>query len=465
MIISKETAVAKFKEILGAKGTWGQIAESQFGEHLAVFASWALRQALWEIERSFQEFFRSTASVRSSILAHVEDENYIPIKALPSAGDCAVTNLGAARVELSVGQQFESPTQVRYVADEPIELDPGESVTCQFRQATREVRHYQVDAERSFFEILFDTGLSGRIFDMQVFVDGDEWILATKFQNVGPEAEVFDEFYSHTDQSGIRFGNGIFGKVPGFGSEITVVLWVTDGDTYLADGQRLEVVGEALDNAGNPVDLSVMTVGPISGGAPMEDKESIRRNLQYWPLYNRQLVWDEDYKYYLRRQFPAITWVNVWGEREAEEQAGAMDLAFINTIFVSAYAGGADIEDDVIDSLEQTAAKLNRRFQWVAPVPVEFSLAITGQVSRSRNLAEAEAAIRRALTAAYGADSPTRADAVRMNDIYSTIQGTGYFSEPDEWFSVTATGDTAPGALEEFVAIALGDSTVELTRL
>ncbi|MFH1984772.1 MAG: hypothetical protein ABIL58_23270 [Pseudomonadota bacterium] len=456
-MIDKATAVAKFKEILGTKGAWGQIAESQFVEHLAIFASWALRQALWVVERAFQEFFRSTASARSSILAHVEDENYVPIRATPSTGTCTVTNNGAAAVAIASGQAFQSDGQVDYVSAAAIELDPAGIVTIQFQQLRKEVVTVEVTEARPFFEILFDAGLSGQISSIAVSVDGVGWALAAKFQNADSDSEVYDEFYAHTDQAGIRFGNGIFGAIPQQGSIIEVELWLTDGDTYLAAGQPLTVVGEVLDVSGDPVNLAVTTAVPITGGTPMEDGESIRRNLQYWPLYNGQLVWDDDYIYFLRRLFPNIVWIRVWGEKEAEAQAGAPDLAFINTIFVSAYeAGGADISVDVLAALNASVQKLNRRFEWVDPDLVEFTLTVTGKVGKGRVLTDVAAAIEAVLTANYGPDSASRRDAVYIHDIYALIEATGYFSGPLEYFTVTAAGDMTATLLEEMVAINLG---------
>jgi hypothetical protein len=465
-MISKDEAIEQFKSLLGVKGDWAQIADSQFVHHLAVFASWALRQALWKIERSYQEFFRSTAATRPAILAHVENENYIPIKATPSTGSCLVTNQGSARVDIAAMQAFESAAQIRYVCDDPISLDASASATYAFRQVRQEVYTYTIGEQKAFFEVLFDIGLSEKIVGISVYVDDEPWQLASKFYNAGPQDKVYDEFYSHTDQAGIRFGNGIFGKIPEVGSVVIVELLITDGVTYLADGQKLEIVGEVLDLAESPVNITVQTVGEISGGTLMEDKESIRRNLQYWPIYNQQLVWDEDYSYYLRRHFPNLTWIRVWGEKEAEEQAGVMDLSFINTIFVSAYeAGGADISTAIIESLTEVTAKLNRRFQWVAPVPVTFTLTVTGKVTKARNLADVAAAIESVLETNYGADSFERKDAVYINDIYSLIEDTGHFSGADEWFSVTPAGDTTADLLEEFVAIDMDLTTISITYL
>jgi hypothetical protein len=465
-MISKTEAIAKFKEIIGTKGTWGQLAASQFVEHLAIFMSWALRQALWAIERAFQEFFRSTAMNRSSILAHVEDENYIPLKATPATGTCSITNNGAAAVSLDLYQAFLSSTQEDYILNEVVALAAGSTAAVEFKQFEKMILLYAVDEEKAFYEILFDKVLSGTIHSMTVYVDDVEWTLDSKFRNAYSDSKFYDEFYSHTDQVGIRFGNGIFGQVPALDSVVRVELWLTNGDTYLAENQALTIVGEVLDVAGDAVDLAVMSTTALTGGTDMEDTESIRRNLQYWPIYNDQLVWDNDYIYFVKRSVSDIIWMNVWGEKEAEAEAGAASLAFINTIFVSAYqAGGAAIEGTVIDLLEGAVEKLNRKFEWVAPSFVTFTVSVTAKVGKSRNTADVETAITEILATNYDKDSANRKDLVLLREIYALIEGTGYFTGVGEYFEVTAAGDTTADLLKEMVCIDLGTSTFTIGYL
>lgn len=471
-MISTSEAVARFKEILSAKDSWRHIAESQFVHHLSVYVSWALRQALWFAERVFQESFRSTAINRASILTHAEDISYTPVRPQPSTGTVTITNNGAATLTVPIYQPLQSNDGVDYVTTAAVgPIAAGGSVTVAVAQMVRSEAAKEVEEGTAFFEV--DAGDADEICQMAVFVndppEGFElWVPAKNFHNAGPTDQVYDEFYSRLGRVGIRFGNGTFGKIPPVGATVTIEVWTTSGATYLSVGQPMSVVGELMDDAGNPADVTITTATPVTGGTAIEGLESIRKNIQYWPVYNDQLVWDADYVYFLRRRFPDIVWVRVWGEAEAEAQAGAPSLDFVNTIFVSAYAvGGASIGADVIAALEnETVTLINRRFQWVAPVMSEFTVSVTGKISRSRDLALVEAAIRDVLTNRYGANSAERMDKVLVKDIYAAISGTGYFDLPGEYFTVvTAPADPAATLLEEMVSVNLSMSTVSLGYL
>ena len=155
-------------------------------------------------------------------------------------------------------QAVQSDTGTVYILDEPVsDLAPEGSVTVAIKQLELSSISHTVTEVKAFYEILFEKDLSPKINEINVVVDEDAWTLAKKFQNVEADDEVYDEFYSHTDQVGVRFGNGIFGAIPSLGSIVEIDLWLTAGNTYLAAGQELSLVGEVLDAASNPVDLSI----------------------------------------------------------------------------------------------------------------------------------------------------------------------------------------------------------------
>ena len=466
-MISIDEAYQKFKSIIGEKSSWLQIASSQFVHHLSVFVGWALRQALWKIERALQEFFLSTALNRSSILAHVEDRDYVPQKAQPSTGVCQITNKGDDTVSIPAERAFLSNAQVDYICDNALVLTSGQVVTdVAFSQLKIESVEYDVTEESVFYEILFDTDISAKIHSFEVYVDDEKWDLAKRFLNTTSTSKVYDEFYSHTDKTGIRFGNGIFGMIPPIDAVVRIDFRLTDGDTFLNENQELYIVDELLDYSGNPANLEVVTDGAITGGSDMEATETIRRNLLYWPIYNDQLVWDNDYIYYVKKNFPDVVWINVWGEKEAEEQAGAPDLDFINKVFVSAYAPDTStLSTDVLAALDGTE-KTNRVFEWVDPVFQTFTVTITGKVSSAQNISTVLANIETALEEDYGKDSGSRKDHVLLSDVYNLIAGLGYFADSDEaYYIIEITGDTEPEALENMVHIDLESSTIEIEYL
>jgi hypothetical protein len=513
-MISKEEALEQFKAILEGQPNWGVLSDSQFIEHLSVFQSWALRHALFSVERATQEFFLSTALNESSIRAHAEDREYLPRKPLPSTGLILIVNNGLFAVSIPEGQLFMSEQQLTYTMASPVIIGPGESATGSVVQHAQDEASHIVVGEMPFYEILFPADKTSQVqsFSVSVLLPEEtvyqDMTYSRLFQNVGPDDLVYDEFYAWTGQIGIRFGNGVFGRKLPTGSTVRIKRWLTAGATYLSPSQSLYVVGDLMDYNGMQSDLTIVSHSAISGGAEAEHGEELRNNLHYWPIYNERLVWRDDYRFFLRRQIPSILWCKVWGEEEAEAEAGP-DVDFINKIFISAYApdnlrgawaeGVAYAVDDTVTSAGATwvclenhtstaqaptgigdswasfepledrcmaalraVTVLNRKYQWVAPNFVTFSLSITGQVPRTLVLATVEQAIIAYLTSNYGKDSATRRTDVFLKDLYSLINSTGFFSDAGAYFDLSITGNTAPSNLNDMVHIDMDATTIAL---
>ncbi len=477
-MITKDEAVAKFKEILTAKASWRTLSKSQFVNHLAIFMSWVLREALWKIERVFQEYFLSTALNESSILAHVEDREYIPRKRTPASGSGTITNNGASTVYLPVYQPLSSDADLDYVTDQALTLAPGQVAAVEFIQRSEMEAIHTVTEASAFYGILFDESLDSRltsdraakICDFGVYVDLGEglgyelWTYSRLFQNAYEGDQVYDEFHTHAGKAGIRFGNSYVGTILPAGALVKIVLRLTDGDTSLAEGQSLYVVGEVLDAVGEIADLAIVTTEAITDGQDAETVEEMRQNLQYWPIYDEKLVWRDDYVFFIKKAVADILWIKVWGEEDAEALHGPR-FEYINKIFVSAYAKDrSGLSTEITDALAGVNI-LNRKFQWIDPIFSTFSLAITGKVARTVAITDAQTAIREALTKKYGKESSSRLTEVRVKDFYSIINSTGYFSVTGAYFEVAHAGTTEATELNDMVHIDMDATTITLSYI
>jgi len=466
-VLSNDEAIAKFKEIIGSAETWQNLKDSQFVNHMAIFQTWALRDAQYRAERAIQEFFLSTALNQSSIQAQAEDKNYVPRSPVPSSGTIRITNKGASySVSLLGGQAFTSNKGIDYLILNPVTIAASGYADVTAYQAKKVTVETDVTESLPFLEILFDASLAGTIYQIDVSVDDVQWTLARMFQNVAADDLAYDEIYTHLGQRGVRFGNNIFGKQPEAGSHITCTLWTTSGQTTLLTGQTLSVSGTVLDSNGSTASLDIRTTTAVSGGVSGETQEELRKNLIYWPLYQDQLVWKEDYEFFIRRQFPAVLWVNVWGETEAEQEAGELRFEFINKIFVSAYAeSGADLSDEIIAALN-ACRMMNRRFEWVAPDIRAFTVSVSGSVHRKHDIATVIAQIQETLALYYDIDSRSRIDGgIFIKDIYQRINDTGYFGDGG-YFTVSLAGDYAgTPSLNSVSDIDIAHSTFDLEYL
>jgi hypothetical protein len=468
-MFSNEEAIAKFKEIIGQKEGWQYLKDSQFINHLSVFVSWALRASQYSSERALQEQFLSTALNHSSILAFAEDRGYIPRKASPSKGEITITNSGTAAVSIPAGQMFRSNYGIDYRMEIPDTVLPGATATAVVVQLLRESIVHEVLEAKPYYEILFDIALTGKISRIDVSVDlhegagYQEWHLARLLQNTMPDSTVYDEFYTHTGLLGIRFGNGDFGKIVPLGASVLCVLWLTDGATNLQTGMTLTPTGDSLlSSGGGQISITFTVSSPITGGEQFETGDELRKNLFYWPLYQEQLVWKEDYEFFLKHKFPEILWINVWGETEAEHAAGRKRLEFINTIFISAYAVNDEpVVSDIMDALSSVNL-LNRKFEFVAPAVISFTVHITGKVSSKYDPLIVKASIIAMLEINYGINSRSRKPDVLLKDVYALVEATGCFNDCD--YYVFLAGDHETSNLNEIIAINLESSTILLTR-
>ena len=161
------------------------------------------------------------------------------------------------------------------------------------------------------------------------------------------ESHVYDEFYHFTDQIGIRFGNGDFGKILPQGTKVRVELVLTEGDTILLEKQSLWPVEEIRDANGLSAQYQITVSQTIQNGEAQEGTEEMRRNLHYAPVYNERLVWDNDYEYFLRRRFPEIVFTRAWGEEEAEKQNLDLGLQPGERYPRAGYEGHPGCADDV----------------------------------------------------------------------------------------------------------------------
>lgn len=466
-MISKDEAISQFRQIIGQKASWLKLMGSQFITHLAIFVSWCLREALWKLERLNQEFFLSTALNRSSILAHVEDREYIPRKKIPSTGTIRLTNNGTTAFSLPVHTPFLSDSQLDYATTAAVTLLPGQQADIPASQMEYSEIIFSIDQEKAFFEYLIDSKTSLLLHRFDVFIDlgngFEPCTYARFFRNCTPSDKVYDEFYSHRGQTGIRFGNGIFGMILPAGTQVKIGLWLTDGNTTLLAGQQLSIVGEYLDNSGEAININAVVLNTIEGGSDEESLEEIRRNLHYWTTYLDKLVWDDDYEFFVRKMLPNIVWCKAWGEQQQEVISG-FDVQNINKIFITAYAPDNETLSADVTSLFAGVRLLNRKFWWVAPVFSPFTLEITGKVTRTTVIAEVIQKINDVLEENYGKNSSKRKNKIFLKDIYRLIEETGAF--PDNtgaYFEVSSSGSLSPVQLEEMVHIDLAGTTINLT--
>ncbi|MCC8380448.1 hypothetical protein [Xenorhabdus sp. PB30.3] len=453
---NKTKAIASFTDIIRKKPALEALADSQVLQGINTFQNLALEYALHKLERANQEGYLSTAYNRSSILALAEDRQYLPRKATPSRGKVRIINKLNHECSVMAHYPIVSEDQVYYMINESVLIPANNEVIVDGRQIKLQELNFLVEKEQPFLEFEFGREISINLHKFRVLVDMgsgyEEWQPTTRFRNSRME-KVFDEFYSHTDQVGIRFGNNIFGLIPTKDSKIKIELWLTDGDTKLMPNQTLTPVDDAEG-------IEFETASLFTGGLPREKTDELRRNALYYPLYDNNHVWDDDYLFFIKQHFPEVIWGHIWGETEQEKIDGKMKLENVNKIFVCVYAPnnpniGTEIEAYMLENIPQ----FNRHYQNVPVEALSFTVQITGKLLRSVNLSEAQRLISDALWKNYGKDTVNRKPKALKRDLYRIMNNLNIFESEDDIY-IEMAGNFEPENLKQMIYIDL-DATMK----
>lgn len=373
-----------FNQALAKKTWWSRLMGSQFSAGIATFVGQMVERCDFLARRLIQEAFMSTATKRASILAAAEDRGYVGRLISPSTGQARITNNTTTTVNLPYGTPLKAPNRLSYVLYEAIQLDPGESQVVNIAQLEEKVLTTSIATEQKWLELLLAKEITKTAAKVDVYVTQplrpiEQWEKRFQFRRADGEARVYTEFYKPTEQLGVRFGNGLSGKIPPAGSVITLNVWCTQGDSTLIEGQKMTL--DSLNDA-LVAGISIVTTTSIVGGAAGESTEEIRKGALYSTAYDEQIVWDNDYRHFIRQNVSDLVWLNVWGETAQEKESG-YNLDNINRLFFSAYSNKksqAQLEEEII-ALFKSNHELNHRYRYVPVLRSPFTITLNGVMS------------------------------------------------------------------------------------
>lgn len=122
-------------------------------------------------------------------------------------------------------------------------------------------------------------------------------------------------YYLEADQQQkykIAFGDGVLGQQPTTGSIVTINYRVCSGE-IVNGSNNFTLVNQSIDGQSSIV---IAPVGRASGGANIEDIESVRFNAPKIYETQNRTVTAEDYRRLIMDQNPDISSINVWGGEE-----------------------------------------------------------------------------------------------------------------------------------------------------
>ncbi|GAL07956.1 phage protein [Photobacterium aphoticum] len=383
------------------------------------------------------------------------------LKISPSTGTATITNNGTTRVSLPMNTSLASNDLVDYVTMAAVELQPAQSADIPVFQMRIDSVVSVVTESKKWMEVLLSRDMTEKAHQVDVYVNGQLWEKRFKFRNTNRNSKVYMEFYKSTRQLGIRFGNGINGRVPAVGDEIRLNVWMTQGETTLIDNQPLKFTGrfEPLNDS-----TKIITKTPITGGAPGESIEDTRNGALYSTSYDYQLAWDGDYVQFITDNVGGVIWLSVWGEKDEEAVTGKKDIANINKIFISAYSDRKDGDklEGEINGLFSGRSGYNESYKFRQPVMQPYTVNIAGRVVANGRPEDAEIVLRSALVERYGINIKDKPFRVPVDEIWDFIHSLKQQANIRE-FTVTADNLPQEVTVGHYSYLDIDASTIKFT--
>lgn len=293
------------------------------------------------------EMFLDTAQIKSSVVSHAKELNYVPRSrtsaralvqftvntggALPSTvvipEDYVLrTVVDGVNLQFTTGQDIIIGTTTGTYVSDPVYVYEGRIVE----------EYFTVSAGSRY--ILQSTNVDTNSIEVTVINSSTDstntqFTYSEGLYGVTSTSKVFYVQGSSSDQYEIVFGDGVFGQPLAIGNIVKVKYRSTNGEL----GNKVSSLQTTGLIAGYPVDVTVLTAA--ADGAEREDTNSIKFYApRHFNVQNRAVT-KEDFINLVRQRFPQIKTVNAYGGEDADPpQYGKVILTLIphgNLPFVS----------------------------------------------------------------------------------------------------------------------------------
>jgi hypothetical protein len=141
----------------------------------------------------------------------------------------------------------------------------------------------------------------------------ETFTLATDSSNVTTTSPVFYLQENRGERYDIYFGNNVIGKSITNGNIISMTYLITNG-TAANKANNFVATGTLADSLLNSqTNFTISPVGEASGGAERESVDEIKFSAPLQFTTQNRLVTFKDYESYIKKNYPAVDSVSVWG--------------------------------------------------------------------------------------------------------------------------------------------------------
>jgi hypothetical protein len=278
------------------------------------------------------EAFMDTALLRDSVVSHAKVLGYVPYSRKAPVATINFT----ANTSSNAASTLTIPKGFRFLSNEIDGVSYG-FVTLTETTATKanndfsffnlpiyegqlvtySYNHNEATNPKQIFT-LPDTGIDTTTVSVVVQPSSTNtqisvYSLASDASNTSTQSEVFYLQENKGQQYQIYFGGDIIGKKLTDGAVVNITYLVTNGDVA-NKANNFVSTGTLVDSLGNSQsDFIIDPVSAAAGGAERESVDEIKFSAPLQYTTQNRLVTTKDYEAYIKKNYPSINSLSVWG--------------------------------------------------------------------------------------------------------------------------------------------------------
>ena len=278
------------------------------------------------------EAFLDTALLRDSVISHAKVLGYVPYsRKAPQANinfTVSSTTDTPATVTIPKGFRFLS-NEIDGISYGFVTL--GETIVTKSNTSfnflnlpihegqlvTYSYTHNQATNPKQVFSVP-DDGVDTSTITISVQVSSSNtaseiYTLATEASEATTTSPVFYLQENKDQRYDVYFGNNVIGKSIPDGAVVSMTYLITNGSSankannFVATGTLADSLGNGLSN------FTIDPVGEAAGGAERESVDEIKFSAPLQFTTQNRLVTFKDYESYIKKNYPAVDSVSVWG--------------------------------------------------------------------------------------------------------------------------------------------------------
>ncbi len=195
--------------------------------------------------------------------------------------------------------------------------------------------------------VIKDPNIENSLYSVKV--NGVLWTEVDSIRLATSNADLYYTLQTLSDFSGVEitFGNGVFGKKLEYGDIVTFEYLQTKGEdgNVLSGGIITSVDTTLKDESGTDVELFCTNLDALVGGSDYESVESIRSTAPLSFQTGNRAISSSDYAT-LIKQTNLVDKVQVWGEKEINEDAGNKPGTYVEVSENLIYITGITIDPE-----------------------------------------------------------------------------------------------------------------------